>query len=226
MLVKNWMSRNVVTVDADDSMYDAIHALKAYNIRMLPVLRKGRLCGVVTDRDLKRASASDATTLDVYELVYLTSKIAVKHIMSKDVITVPEDFTIDETAEILMKNKISGVPVRDTADGLAGVITQTDLYRALISLAGLRSRGVQFALEVADEPGAVKALTDVLREYSGRMASLLTSTDRAAAGHRRVYLRTYAVDRSRLGALHQALAQKGRLLYVVDHRENRRDIFD
>jgi acetoin utilization protein AcuB len=81
MLVKNWMSKTIITINIDDSMQDAIKLLKENKIRMLPVLKKGKLMGIVTDRDLKRASASDATTLDVHELLYLISKVKVKDIM-------------------------------------------------------------------------------------------------------------------------------------------------
>ncbi len=72
MLVKNWMSKKVVTIDENDSMQDAINLIKQHKINMLPVMKKGKLTGIVTDRDLKKASASDATTLDVHELMYLT----------------------------------------------------------------------------------------------------------------------------------------------------------
>ena len=89
MLVKNWMSKKVITVDTNASMQDAIETLKENNIRFLPVMKKRKLVGVVTDKDLKRASASDATTLEIHELLYLLSKIKLKDIMSKDVIVVP-----------------------------------------------------------------------------------------------------------------------------------------
>ena len=78
MLVKNWMSKDVITVNVDDSMQHAINMMKENSIRMLPVLMEGKLVGVLTDRDLKRASPSDATTLDVHELLYLISKIKIK----------------------------------------------------------------------------------------------------------------------------------------------------
>jgi acetoin utilization protein AcuB len=113
MLVKNWMSPNPVTIDEEDSMQEAIKLMKQHGIRMLPVLRGGQLVGVVTDRDLKRASASDATTLDVHEMLYLIAKIKVKSIMSKNPISVPPDLTVEETAEILLANRISGTPVVD-----------------------------------------------------------------------------------------------------------------
>ena len=137
MLVSNWMSKNVITVDVEDSMQHALKLMKENGIRMLPVLKKGKLVGVVTDRDLKRASASDATTLDIHELLYLISKIKVGSIMSKNLVTVPQNFTVEETAQVLLDNKISGVPVVDQNGGLVGIITQTDLFRVLISLTGV-----------------------------------------------------------------------------------------
>ena len=78
MLVNKWMSKNVITVDQNDSMEDAMKHLKENDIRMLPVMKKGKLIGIVTDRDLKKASASDATTLEVHELLYLLTKIKIK----------------------------------------------------------------------------------------------------------------------------------------------------
>ena len=89
MLVKNWMSKNVVKIDIDTSMQVAISLMKEHRIRMLPVVKKDKLVGVITDRDLKRASASDATSLDAHELLYLLMKIKIKDIMTKKPIAVP-----------------------------------------------------------------------------------------------------------------------------------------
>ena len=83
MLVTNWMSKNIITVDENDSMQDAMKLLKEHDIRMLPVVKKGKLVGIVTDRDLKRASASDATTLEIHELFYLLTRIKVKNLMTQ-----------------------------------------------------------------------------------------------------------------------------------------------
>ena len=226
MLVKNWMNKKLVTIEEEDSMQDAIRVLKENDIRMLPVIKKGKLTGVITDRDLKRASASDATTLDVYELIYLTSKIKIKHIMTKNAIAVPEDYTIEETAEVLLNHKISGAPVLGTSGELIGTITQSDLFRALISLTGLCQKGIQFAFLQPDQPGGIKELADIVRTYHGRIVSVLTSSDRAPEGYRKVYIRAYRIDREQLPALQQALAEKARLLYVVDHRDNQRQIFE
>jgi acetoin utilization protein AcuB len=225
MLVKNWMTKEVITIDVDDSMQQAIKLLKQHNIRMLPVMKNEKLVGIITDRDLKRASASDATTLDVHELLYLVSKIKVKDIMTRDPITVPPDFTVEETAEILLKHKISGVPVVDQAAKLVGTITQTDLLRVLISLTGIGKRGIQFACQIEDRPGSIKEVADIIRKYGGRMVSILTTYERVPQGYRRVYIRMRSIERSRLQILKEELSKTAALLYIVDHRENKRDIF-
>ena len=225
MLVKNWMSKNVITVDINDSMQDAMKHLKEHDIRMLPVMKKGKLVGIVTDRDLKKASASNATSLEIHELLYLLMKIKVKDIMTKDVITVPPDYTVEETAQVLEKNRISGVPVVDADGQLVGTITQTDLFRVLISLTGVGNGGIQFGFQVEDRPGSIKEVADVIRIYGGRMVSILTSYDDVPEGYRKVYIRMRSIERSKLKNLIQELESKAGLLYMVDHRENNREIF-
>jgi acetoin utilization protein AcuB len=225
MLVKNWMSRNVVTIDRDASMNQAFKVLKENNIRLLPVLKNKKLVGIVTDRDLKRASASDATSLDAHELKYLLEKVKVADIMTSDPIRVSPELTIEETAEILQKEKISGVPVVDASDAVVGVITQTDIFKVIMSLTGVGKRGIQFALQIEDRPGSIKTVADVIRAYGGRLVSILTSYDNAPDGYRNVYLRTYGIDRATVQQLTDELISTGKLLYFVDHRENRRVIF-
>jgi acetoin utilization protein AcuB len=220
------MSRQVLTVDAEDSMQDAMNMMKKNNIRLLPVLRAGKLVGVVSDRDLKRASASDATTLEIHELLYLLSKIRVKEIMTKDPLTIPEDFTVEETAEVLLKNKISGAPVVDRNGRVIGIITQSDLFRVLISLTGVGSRGIQFAFRLEDRPGSIKEVADVIREFGGRMVSILTSYENVEKGFRKVYIRMHSIDRKKLDSLKNALRQKAVLLYMVDHKDNKREIYE
>jgi len=225
MLVKNWMSKDVVTVNVDDSMQHAIDMMKEHSIRMLPVLMEGKLVGVLTDRDLKRASPSDATTLDVHELLYLISKIKIQDIMKKKPVTVPDNFTVEETADTLLKNKISGVPVVGEKGQLVGVITQHDLFRALIALTGFGQRGVQFAFRLVDRPGSIKEITDVIRAYGGRLASIMSSLEHAPEGYRNVYVRSYGIDRQKLEQLKTELRAKAPMLYYVDHRDNQREIY-
>ncbi len=225
MLVKNWMSRTVFTVDLNESIHDAMNLLKKHGIRMLPVTKKDKLVGVITDRDIKRASASDATTLSVHELNYILSTVKVKEIMSDRLITVPFDHTVEEAAGVLLENRISGVPVVDHDSRVVGAITQTDLFRVLISLTGVGNRGVQFALQLKDRPGSIKEVADIIRGYGGRIVSILSSYERAPEGYHNVYIRMYGVDRTRFPQLTKDLKEKATLLYMVDHTENKREIY-
>jgi len=225
MLVKKWMSKNVITVDENEAMSNATKLMKENSIRILPVLKKNKLTGVITDRDLKRASASDATTLDVHELLYLLSNIKVKSIMTENPITVHPNFTVEETAQVLLKNKISGVPVVDDKGKVVGVITQADIFKVLISLTGVGKRGIQFAFQIEDQPGSIREIADLIRNHGGRMASILSSYDDVPGGYRKVYIRMYNIDRSELEILQKELGKKATLLYMLDHQKNKREIY-
>lgn len=225
MLVKNWMSTPVITVNVDDYMQHAIKLLSDRSIRMLPVLKKGELAGIVTDRDLKRASASDASSQEIHALSYLLSTVKIKNIMTKTPITVPPDYTVEETALVLLEHKISGVPVVDSTGEIVGIITQSDIFRVMISLTGVGKKGIQFAFDVEDRPGTVKEVTDIIRGSGGRIVNVLTSYDMAPAGYRKVYIRAYQVDRKKLPDLQKTLKERANILYMVDHREGTRTVY-
>ena len=224
MLVETWMSKPVITVDAADSMQTAIKRLKEHHIRMLPVMEGENLVGVVSDRDLKRASASNANTLEGHELVYLLSKINIKEIMTLNPITVQPEYTLEETARILLENKISGVPVVDDQDAVIGIITRDDLLKVLVNLTGVDKRGIQFALQVVDRPQSVSAIVDVVEKFGGRMVSLLTSCEKAPKGYRNVYIRAYQINRQNLSSLLNELKESAMLLHMVDHRNDTSEI--
>jgi acetoin utilization protein AcuB len=223
MLVKYWMKKDVVSVNVDDSLDKAIHLMHKYKPTLLPVVKKDKLVGIVTDRDLKRASASDATALEIHELAYLISKIKVGEIMTKNVLTVPPDYTLEEAAAKLLMNDISGLPVLDDQDKIVGIISKQEIFLALISLSGFGKRGIQLAMEIQDTPGSIKEVMNIVRVYNGRLVSLLTSYERARPGFRRVYLRAWAIDREHIPGMLEALREKATLLYMVDHRDNKRE---
>ena len=226
MLVKNWMSKEVITVEADDSMQSAIFTLQEHKIKILPVLKQGKLVGIITDRDLKKASPSDATTLDMHELMYLISKVRVGDIMEKKVITIQPDLTIEEAAAILLENRISGLPVLDENNQLVGVITQNDIFRAIISLTGMGKKGVQFAVRFRDMPGPIKETRELISNYGARTASILSSGENAPQGYLNVYFRIYDLERDKLPSLITEIQKKGVLLYLVDHRKETRTIYE
>ena len=225
MLVKYWMSKEVVTISPGDSMKRAMDLIKKHQIHQLPVMKDNKLVGMLSDGDLKRASASDATTLDVHELIYLLDKIKVADIMSRPAITVPQDYTIEEAAEILQKHKIAALPVVDGQGDLKGIITQNDLFSALVSLTGLHDRGMHIAILLEDRPGSIMEVANLVRQVGGKMASIMTSYKRCQEGYRRVYFRVYKIDREKTESLLEQIGRVAQLLYMVDHRENRRKIF-
>lgn len=225
MLVKYWMTREVITVSPGDSMKRAMDLIKKHQIHQLPVMKDGKIKGMLSDGDLKRASASDATTLDVHELIYLLDKIKVSDLMSKPAITIPIDYTIEEAAEILQKHKIAALPIATEDGGLQGIITQNDLFRALVALTGLQDRGVHIAIMLEDRPGSIMEVANLIRQTGGKMASIMTSYKRCREGYRRVYFRVYKFERQKTDSLLEQIGRVAQLLYMVDHRENRRKIF-
>ena len=200
MLVGNWMTKDVISVDVNDSMQDAARLIRGHKIKRLPVMENGKLVGIVTDRDLKRASASDVTTLEIHELLFLISEIKISDIMTKDPITIPLDYTIDEAAQILLEHKLSGAPVVDDKGQVAGVITQTDIFRVLVLFTGVKKAGIQFAFQLEDRPGSIKEVSDIMRNYGCLLVSILSGQD-VQAGYRRVYIRVRDCDRERLEEL-------------------------
>ncbi len=225
MLVKEWMSTKVITIDSGAPIQEAINLLMEHNISMLPVMEDGKLMGIVTDRDVKRASPSDACLLDFQNIMYHVARKEVGSIMSKPPITVTLNHTIEETAEVLLHNGISGAPVLDEKGVIKGIITKDDLFSALISLSGLSHRGVLFGFELDDKPGSIKEVTDVIREYGGRLASIVSTYETARDGYRYVYVRAFALQPESVSAVQEEFKQRGSLLFKVDLSNNKREFF-
>jgi acetoin utilization protein AcuB len=221
MLLKNWMTRNPITVEPDTSMMDADHLMKENKIRCLPVLKGKKLVGIVTDHDVKAASASSATTLDMHELLYLLAKVKVKDIMTKDPVTISEEDTVEEAAVVMLRHKISRMPVMSERGELVGIVTDTDVFKVLVSLTGIYRGGIQFAFELEDRSGSIKEVGDVIREFGGRMVSILTSYEDAREGFRKVFIRMKEIDRSRMKELRERLEKGFRVLYVIDSSQKK-----
>jgi hypothetical protein len=145
--------------------------------------------------------------------------------MTKDPITVLPDYTLEEAAELMMSKDIAGLPVVAGGGELVGIITRQDLLKALVSLSGLGRKGVQFAFWVEDRPGAIKELTDPLRNFGGRIVSILSTSEGAPPGFRKVYIRAYNLDRDKLPQLLKELQAKATMIYFVDRRKNLREIY-
>jgi acetoin utilization protein AcuB len=213
MLVKGWMTSDILTVDEDTSMMKASQIMKENNIRRLPVMRKGKLVGMVTDRDIKEASPSKATTLDVHELYYLLSELKLKDIMSKGLVTIGPEETVEKAAVKMLEHRISGLPVVNDRGKVVGIITQGDIFKVLVSLTGVYRGGIQFAFNLEDRPGSIKEVADTIRKHGGRMVSILSSYDMCDENCRHVYIRIKDLPEDKLKALTDDLDKNFILLY-------------
>jgi acetoin utilization protein AcuB len=225
MLVNDWMNTPVITIDLTDSLARAADLMFKNKISMLPVTSEGKLVGIITDRDLKRAAPSHISIPDVKDILFHLARLKVDSVMSRDPITVPPDYTLEETGEILLQKNISGCPVVTYEGELIGIVTKNDLFRALISVTGFPKRGVLLGFLLEDRPGSIKEVTDILRKYNARLLSVMATYARAPEGFRYVYIRVYRVDRDTLPDLKTELANTAKLLYMVDLRDGKRETY-
>ncbi|MCS7178767.1 MAG: CBS and ACT domain-containing protein [Anaerolineae bacterium] len=175
MLVGERMTPRPITVTEDTSLPEALELMRKEKIRRLPVLDKhGKLVGIVTELDLLRASPSPATTLSIYEMPYLLSKVKMREIMTREMITVTEDTPIEEAARIMADHKIGGLPVM-RGDKLVGIITETDIFKLMLELFGARRNGIRITLQVPDEKGVLARVTGKIAEIGGNILSLGTA---------------------------------------------------
>ena len=154
MLVRDWMTADPQTVTAATPVMEAMQKLRDGGYRRLPVVREGKLVGIVTDRDLKEATPSKATSLSVYELNYLLSKLTIKDVMTAPVMTIGPEDAIEEAALMMESHRVSGLPVVDHGK-LVGILTITDLLRAFVRFLGLREGGMRVTVDLPDEPGVL-----------------------------------------------------------------------
>jgi len=166
MLVGERMSRPPIIVTPEMSIHDAEALFKKERIRRAPVIKGGKLVGIISEKDLLNASPSPVTTLSVWEMNYLLSKLTVEKVMTRDVITVTEDTPIEEAARIMADNKIGGLPVVKGAR-VVGIITETNLFKMFLELMGAREHGVRVTALVEDKPGMLAQLTRAISEAGG-----------------------------------------------------------
>ena len=216
MLVRSWMTSDVITIHEDTPMMQASLIMKENKIRSLPVVNgQDKLVGIVSDRDLKDASPSKATSLDVYELNYLISAIDIGSIMTRDLVLVRPAETIEFASILMLENKISSLPVVNHLDSLVGIITQTDIFKALINIAGIYTGGIQFAFSLEDRPGSIREVTDVIRSHGGRIVSILSTPETAEEGCHHVYIRTIPIPENKLGDLLEELEARFTVIYAI-----------
>ena len=195
MLVQEWMTKEVFHIGPDTSMMKASRLMKDKNIRRLPVLDDNqRVIGIISDRDIKEASPSKATTLDMHELYYLLSELKVKDIMTKNPHCAREKDSVEGVALILMEKGFGGMPVVDDDNKLVGIITESDIFKVLTSITGVQSGGMQLAFDLPNQRGMLRPVLDALGERGQSFVSILTSHT-PDLPVRRVYIRVQPMSR-------------------------------
>lgn len=212
MLVKERMSQPVISVAPDLPIMEALNLMKREQIRRTPVMKDGKMIGIVSERDLLDASPSDATSLSVWEVNYLLSRVPVSDVMTKDVLTLEEETPIEEAARIMVDNKLGGLPVI-RGKTVIGLITETDLFKCFLELMGARELGVRVTAMVVDKPGVLAKITNTINDIEGNFISFGTFSGRDSS-HREITFKVSGLNQDQvLGAITPLVEE------IVDIRE-------
>ncbi len=175
MLVEKRMKRDPVTISPEDSFRHGMTLIRQKGIRHLPVVEGSRLVGIVTDRDIRQASPSPATSLEIHELHYLLEKVKIREIMTKKVYTVTPTTPIEEAARLMLQHRIGGLPVLE-GERLVGIITETDILSAFVEVMGIQQEQTRLELVLEDRPGAFLEVCRIIQEQGGDIVSVVTAT--------------------------------------------------
>ncbi len=193
MIIETIMKRNPVYVTPDMSLTDVREIMVKEGLEKFPVLDDdSNLVGIITKKDLMKADPSSATTLDVYEISYLLSKIKVKKIMIKDVLFVQETEVIEEAARIMADKNVGCLPVM-RGNAVVGMVTETDLFHAMIEMFGAWHKGVRITFELDEKPGQIAKLAQAIANHNGNIISLITS-EGVDVKHKRCTCKTVGIS--------------------------------
>lgn len=174
MIIKSVMTKDVITVEPTTSVTTAKAIMAEKGINKLPVLDGSmRLVGIITKNDITKALPSEATTLDMYELGYLLTKLTCEKFMSKKVITISEDTVVEEAAKLMVDNNVGCIPVLKD-DVLVGIVTESDLFSLFTDMFSARSEGVRAVISQSDKPGELAKIITRIAEINGNVVALVT----------------------------------------------------
>jgi len=214
MLVEERMSHPVITVSPKTPMQEAHKLMRDEKIRRLPVVDgRGKLVGIVSESDFLHASPSDVSSLSVWEMNYMLSKITVEKIMTRDVVTAAADTPLEDAARKMVDSKIGGLPVEKDGE-LVGIITETDLFKVFLEMFGARESGVRISVLIPNAPGTLTELTKSIFDSGGNLVALGTFLGESTE-NREITLKVKGVDKASLEA-----AVKDHVERVVDIRES------
>ena len=173
MNVGRRMSHPVITVQPNTPITKVHELMTHEKIHQTPVVKNGKLVGIISEKDILKAYPSPVTSLSVWEITSLLEKITVKKIMVEKVLTVNEDTPIEDAARMMVDNQISSLPVMRNKE-LVGIITKSDLFRIMFEMLGARKPGVRFSVLLPNQPGQIAQLTQAIYEKGGTILALST----------------------------------------------------
>ena len=202
LLVQNWMTRKLVTLSPEASVAEALTLCRERRIRHIPILEEGRLVGIVSDRDLRDASPA----LGDPERGRALQEIRVGDVMTREVITADPRDSIENAAQEMYELKIQSLPV--VAEGpvvdegsavaeeeLLGIVTSSDVMRALVMLAGLPEPGCRIEVRVPNRAGILAEVAGKIQDLGVDIGSVLSDPDRRS-GNRTMVFQLACVDPS------------------------------
>lgn len=216
MLVRDWMTKNVITLGLKTTVIDAAEIMRTKKIRQFPVIDvKGSLVGIVSDRDIRDAMPSKYLPGDS-AIGSSLDNLRAADIMTPEPMTVSPTTPIDMVANILLRHKFGGLPVVDEASRLVGIVTVADVFRFLCAASGVQRGGPQIAVRLEAKPGPLTAMLQFLRSEGIRFASVFTSHDPASPGFRNAYLRVSDLGEHSMDSLIATLKGKYTVLFFVE----------
>jgi acetoin utilization protein AcuB len=191
MLVEQVMRAAVITITPKTSLPEALRLVQHRGIRHLPVVEDDALVGIVSDRDLKRAMASPATSLETHELRYLLDALTVDEIMTRPVITIGPTFPIEEAARLIVKERVGALPVTERGR-LVGIVTETDVLELFVKGMGAGEPSSRIDVQLPHCHRTLADLVHAVEEAPAEISSIMTLADRS--GRKDVIIRVRSID--------------------------------
>lgn len=174
MRIKDIMTENPITVDADTLIIDAQKMMKEKNIRRLLVTENGKLVGIATQHDLLKVSPSPATSLSVWEINYLWGKMKVRDVMHKNPVSVSPETTFEEALTLGQEKKIGSFPVVDKGK-LVGITTESDIVRLVTRALGLGEEGSRITIQGLEmKLGTLSKIISVVDQHKAVILSMMS----------------------------------------------------
>ena len=188
------MTKNPYTIEVRASISDAVALLREKGLKRLPVVDGENVVGILTQSDIQKVSPTKATSLSIFEINYLLSKLTVKEAMTKNAITIEAESLLEEAAVIMREKRIGTLPVVEGGK-MVGIITESDIFDAFIDLLGFKDNGSRITVEAKDVPGAMADIAEIFESLNVNITHIAVFN---GEGFRDVVIRSEIIDTSEI----------------------------